>query len=98
VPVRIQVYGVMAEFRAGVWSCEDDSLRAMLEALVDPRACTPDEERAHALYAAGRLGGMIAGPLGWELAPHPEAEIRMEDLQPAPRRGLGLRGLFGRKS
>ncbi|MFD1730880.1 hypothetical protein ACFSC4_06970 [Deinococcus malanensis] len=56
MPVRIRIYGKEAEFSQGCWSCDDDSLLAMLEALADPRARTEQEEREHAIYAAGRLG------------------------------------------
>lgn len=107
MPVKIQVYGKIAVFTQGCWDCDDEVLRAMLDAMVDPRARTEAQEREHALYAAGRLGGLIATPLGWEVAPHPEAEIRMEDFQPsrkpAPKRnetarsGGGLLGLLRRR-
>ncbi|MFD2610189.1 hypothetical protein ACFSR9_12170 [Deinococcus taklimakanensis] len=106
MPVKIQVYGKIAVFTRGCWACDDDVLLAMLEALVDPRAQTEAQEQEHALYAAGRLGGLIATPLGWEVAPHPDAEIRLEDFQPsrkpAPRSGSarsagGLLGLLRRR-
>lgn len=108
MPVKIQVYGKIAVFTQGCWACDDDVLLAMLEAMVDPRARTETQEREHALYAAGRLGGLIATPLGWEVAPHPEAEIRLEDFQSPPRRparerpapvrtGGGLLGLLRRR-
>lgn len=104
MPVKIQVYGKIAVFTQGCWACDDDVLLAMLEAMVDPRACTGEQEHLHALYAAGRLGGLIATPLGWERAPHPDAEIRLEDTHaprssgsvPAPRGG-GLLGLLRRR-
>ena len=38
MPVRIRIYGHEASFSQGCWTCEDDALQAMLEALVDPRA------------------------------------------------------------
>lgn len=82
MPVRIRIYGHEAIFSRGCWTCDDDSLQAMLEALADPRAVTPEQEHAHALYAAGRFGGLIATESGWEAAPHPEAEIRLEDVAP----------------
>lgn len=107
MPVRIRIYGQEASFALGQWTCEDESIQAMLQALADPRAQTPEAEQEHALYAAGRFGGLISTPHGWEAAPHPEAEIRMEDFQPArtPRKpapgstpaGSGLFGLFRRK-
>ncbi|WP_221088137.1 hypothetical protein [Deinococcus aquaedulcis] len=80
---RIRVYGKEAVFTQGQWACDDESLQAMLQALADPRAMTEEQEREHALYAAGRFGGLIATAYGWEAAPHPEAEIRMEDFAPA---------------
>ena len=84
MPARIRIYGKEATFSAGHWTCEDDTLQAMLEALADPRATTHEQERAHALYAAGRFGGMIASEGGqWSPAPHPEAEIKMSDFAPA---------------
>ena len=49
------------------------------------RANWPEEEVRHARYAAGRYGGVIATDFGWEAAPLPEPEIRMEDFAPAPR-------------
>ncbi|SMB94306.1 hypothetical protein [Deinococcus hopiensis] len=85
MPVRIRIYGHEATFAGGQWTCADDSLQAMLQALADPRATTPEQEHVHALYAAGRFGGLIATPQGWEAAPHPEAEIRMEDIAPTRR-------------
>lgn len=85
MPVRIRIYGQEATFAAGHWSCDDDSLQAMLEALADPRALTPEQERDHAWYAAGRFGGLVATEGGWEAAPHPEAEIRLQDLAPGGR-------------
>ncbi|WP_216321655.1 hypothetical protein [Deinococcus aestuarii] len=84
MPVRIRIYGKEATFSRGCWSCEDDTLQAMLEALADPRALTQEQERTHALYAAGRFGGMIASEAGdWAPAPHPEAEIKITDFAPA---------------
>lgn len=83
MPVRIRIYGHEATFARGCWTCEDDALQAMLEALVDPRALTAEQERAHALYAAGRYGGLILTPQGWEPAPLPAPEIRLEDFAPA---------------
>ncbi|WP_291428695.1 hypothetical protein [Deinococcus sp.] len=80
---RIRVYGKEAVFTQGAWHCDDESLQAMLQALADPRAMTADQERRHALYAAGRFGGLIASEYGWEAAPHPEAEMKLEDFAPA---------------
>lgn len=98
MPVRIRIYGHEATFSGGCWTCEDDSLQAMLQALADPRATTAEQERLHALYAAGRFGGLIATEQGWEVAPHPEAEIRMEDFAPTrPAQRPGLLGLLRRK-
>ncbi|THF86261.1 hypothetical protein E7T09_13735 [Deinococcus sp. KSM4-11] len=98
---RIRIYGQEAVFSQGQWTCADESLQAMLEALADPRAMTEEQEREHALYAAGRYGGLIATNLGWEAAPHPEAEIKLEDFQPRrePKKAGGglLGGLFRRK-
>ena len=79
---RIRIYGKEATFTQGHWKCDDPSLEAMLQALADPRALTPEQEQEHAMYAAGRYGGWIATSLGWEAAPHPEAEIKLEDFQP----------------
>jgi len=83
MPVRIRIYGHEATFARGCWTCEDDALQAMLEALADPRAVTDEQERAHAVYAAGRYGGLIATSHGWEAAAHPEAEIKLTDFAPA---------------
>jgi hypothetical protein len=98
---RIRIYGQEAVFTQGHWSCPDESLQAMLEALADPRALSDEQEREHALYAAGRYGGLIATEYGWEAAPHPEAEIKLEDFQPRrePRKPGGglLGGLLRRK-
>lgn len=99
--VKIRIYGKEATFSKGVWSCEDTSLEAMLEALCDPRATTNEQEYKHALYAAGRYGGLISTENGWEAAPLPAPEIRMEDLQPKTKQSKqtkgGLFGLFRRK-
>lgn len=103
MPVRIRIYGQEAEFSQGCWSCDDDSLLALLEALADPRARTEQEEREHAVYAAGRLGGLIATPYGWEAAPMPAPEITLGDVMPGPvprdsgRSGGGLLGLLRRR-
>ena len=96
---RIRVYGKEATFTQGHWACDDESLQAMLQSLADPRAVTEEQERTHALYAAGRLGGLISTEYGWEAAPHPEAEIRMEDFAPArqPERAGWLSFLRRRK-
>ena len=80
---RIRIYGQEAVFTQGLWACDDESLQAMLQALADPRALSEAAEQEHALYAAGRFGGLIATALGWEAAPHPEAEIKLEDFAPA---------------
>lgn len=95
---RIRIYGKEAVFEGGQWRCDDDSLQAMLQSMVDPRHVGDEAaEHEHALYCAGRFGGLIHSELGWEVAPHPEPEIRMEDLVPEkPERG-GLLGLFRRK-
>lgn len=85
MPVRIRIYGQEATFSQGCWTCGDDSLKAMLEALADPRALTAEQEHAHAVYAAGRYGGHILVGEVWELAPHPEAEIKMSDIAPPGR-------------
>ncbi len=82
MPARIRIYGKEAIFTQGQWHCEDESLQAMLQAFADPRAITPEAEEEHALYAAGRYGGLVATSYGWEAAPHPEAEIKIEDFQP----------------
>jgi hypothetical protein len=53
----------------------------MLQSMVDPRVVhSPETERTHALYAAGRFGGLILTETGWTPAPHPEPEIRLEDF------------------
>ncbi|GAA5501852.1 hypothetical protein Dxin01_01591 [Deinococcus xinjiangensis] len=102
MPVRIRIYGKEAIFNQGLWACDDESLEAMLQALADPRAMTAEEEEKYALYCAGRYGGLIYRSHGWEAAPHPEAEIKMEDFQPQkkapnPNSGGGLFGMFRRK-
>ncbi|AXG98021.1 hypothetical protein [Deinococcus wulumuqiensis] len=83
MPVRIRIYGIEASFSQGCWDCEDDSLRSMLEAMADPRARTPEEEHRHALYAAGRYGGLIAVGEEWQTAPHPDPEMALGDMAPA---------------
>lgn len=102
--VRIRIYGKEAIFNQGLWACDDESLEAMLQALADPRAMTAEEEEKYALYAAGRYGGLIYRTHGWEAAPLPEPEIKMEDFQPQKKQpkaadsgGGGLFGLFRRK-
>ncbi len=83
MPARIRIYGHEALFQGGHWTCpEDDSLQAMLEGLADPRALSHEEEQAHATYCAGKFGGLIHTPFGWETAAHPEPEIRLEDFAP----------------
>ena len=95
---RIRIYGKEAVFEGGVWRCDDDSLQAMLQSLVDPRAIgDAAAEQEHASYCAGRFGGLIHTSLGWEAAAHPEPEIRLEDFQPQPRERGGLLGLFRKK-
>lgn len=100
MPARIRIYGQEAVFTQGHWSCPDESLQAMLQAMADPRAMSEVQERAHALYAAGRLGGLVATELGWEAAPEPEPEIRLEDVMPQKEKRAGglLGGLFRRRS
>jgi hypothetical protein len=83
MPARIRIYGHEAVFTGGHWNCPDDSLQAMLEALADPRALDEQAEREHALYCAGKFGGLVHTPYGWEAAAHPEPEIRLEDFAPA---------------
>ncbi|MFC4637340.1 hypothetical protein [Deinococcus hohokamensis] len=96
MPVRIRIYGKEAEFSQGCWTCDDDSLLALLEALADPRARTEAEEREHATYAAGRLGGLVATAYGWEAAPMPAPEITLEDVMPgASKREAKSGGLLG---
>lgn len=85
MPVIIRIYGKEATFSQGCWDCEDESIRALLQALADPRAHTPEDEEKHGLYAAGRYGGLILLRGEWQSAPHPEPEIRMEDIAPAGR-------------
>lgn len=98
MPARIRIFGQEATFSQGYWVCEDQSLQAMLQALADPRALTPEEEHQHALYAAGRYGGLIAQPHGWEAAPLPAPEIRAEDLLPhAKAKSGGLLGFLRRR-
>ena len=97
MPARIRIYGKEATFTQGRWTCADESLQAMLQALADPRATTPDEEHRHALYAAGRYGGLIHEIHGWVVAPLPAPEIRMEDLLPGKKEGGGLLGFLRRK-
>lgn len=85
MPVRVRIYGQEAVFQQGCWVCEDESLGAMLEALTDPRAMTPEEEERYAVYCAGRYGGQIYRGQVWEAAPYPEPEIRIEDIAPRGR-------------
>lgn len=85
MPARIRIYGQEATFAQGCWACADETLQAMLQALADPRATSLEAELRHARYAAGRFGGQIAVGDGWEAAPLPEPEIRMEDIAPPGR-------------
>ena len=86
MPVIIRIYGKEAQFSQGCWSCDDDGLLAMLEALADPRARTPEAEHEHALYCAGRFGGMIWDNESWQMAALPEPELKVEDyVPPGPR-------------
>lgn len=81
MPVKIRIYGKEATYAHGAWNCEDDSLQAMLQSLVDPRAPHTDEvEREHALYAAGRFGGLVLLDTGWVPADHPAPEITLDDI------------------
>ncbi len=102
MPQRIRIYGKEAVFSGGAWSCDDDSLLAMLQSLADPRlAKTDDAEREHALYCAGRFGGLILLETGWVPAPHPEPEIRLEDFtggKPKEKAGGWLSWLRPKKS
>ena len=97
MPARIRIYGKEATFTLGRWTCEDESLQAMLQALADPRATTSDDELHHARYAAGRYGGLIYEPHGWVAAPLPPPVIRAEDLGPVTREGGGLLGFLRRR-
>jgi hypothetical protein len=74
VPVKILIYGQIASVNNGKWSCTDDSLTAMLEALTDIHEIDKLDDKAHALYAAGRLGGLLATEQGWQNVPYPEAK------------------------
>jgi|GEM_PF-3398306 len=96
MPVKIRIYGKEATYSHGRWECMDDSLQAMLQSLVDPRADhTPEHEREHALYAAGRFGGLVLLETGWVAAEHPPPEITMEMLMPEkPKKGPGLLARF----
>ncbi|WP_027460068.1 hypothetical protein [Deinococcus murrayi] len=85
MPARIRIYGQEATFAQGRWACADETLQAMLQALADPRATSPDAEFKHARYAAGRFGGQVAVGDGWEAAPLPEPELRLEDFAPSGR-------------
>jgi hypothetical protein len=83
MPAKIRIYGKEATFAQGHWTCDDDSLQAMLQSMVDPRASASQAaEDEHAVYAAGRFGGLILTELGWQPAAHPEPEIRLEDFAP----------------
>ena len=48
----------------------------------DPRALSHEAEQEHATYCAGKFGGLVHTPYGWEAAAHPEPEIRLEDFAP----------------
>ncbi|AFZ66464.1 hypothetical protein [Deinococcus peraridilitoris] len=101
MPVRIRIYGKEAIYDQGAWTCDDDSLTAMLQSMVDPRAVhTADHEREHALYAAGRFGGLILLETGWVPAEHPAPEITLEDLtgrKPGSESRSGLFSFFKRR-
>lgn len=88
MPARIRIYGTEASFAQGCWACQDDSLQAMLQSMADPRALSPEAEAEHALYCAGRFGGLILVGEAWQAAAHPEPEIRLSDFAPpqAPQR------------
>jgi hypothetical protein len=88
MPVRIRIYGTEASFSQGCWDCADDSLQAMLQSMADPRALSPQAEEEHAVYCAGRYGGLVYRAGAWQAVAHPEPEIRLSDFAPpqAPER------------
>ncbi len=89
MPVTIRIYGKEAQFSSGRWSCEDDGVLAMLEALADPRARTTEAEYEHALYCAGRFGGSVWHQGEWRVAGLPEPEMTIDFTPPAPRQERG---------
>ena len=92
--VTIRLYGKEAQFSVGQWHCEDDGVLAMLDALADPRARTPEAEHEHALYCAGRFGGTIWTGSEWQAAALPEPELKVDDfaMRAAPRQERGSGG------
>ncbi|WP_293913492.1 hypothetical protein [Deinococcus sp.] len=92
--VTIRLFGKEAQFSTGHWQCEDDGVLAMLDALADPRARTPDAESEHALYCAGRFGGAVWAQGEWRAAALPEPELTVEDfaMRATPRQERGTGG------
>ncbi len=89
MPVTIRIYGKEAQFTEGQWRCDDDGVLAMLDALADPRARTPDAEYEHALYCAGRFGGAVWTSGEWRAAELPEPEMKIDDYVPPKRKSEG---------
>ncbi|AZI41510.1 hypothetical protein EHF33_01015 [Deinococcus psychrotolerans] len=90
MPVTIRIFGQEAQFHQGQWHCEDDGVLAMLDALADPRAQTPNAEEEHAFYCAGRFGGSVWVGSEWKMAELPEPELKLDAYalpSPKPERG-----------
>jgi hypothetical protein len=68
---RIRIYNIEATYSAGLWTCSDDPLQALLQNFVDPselHSGDPLHELKTASCAAERLGGLLLG------GPYPELE------------------------
>lgn len=60
--VTVDFVGTIATIDGLEWSCEDDSLRSLLNAMLDPlgpSGSDPDPDHTAAMDAAEKLGGKI---------------------------------------
>jgi len=62
MPVTVQIGGLTAEVRGGVWSSANRALRRLVTAMYAPEAIgagEPDRDLAAAVEIAGRLKGRV---------------------------------------
>lgn len=79
MPYSIRVYNVEAQYHAGVWTCQDDPLLALLQSFIDPRdrhSNDPWVDLKHAHMVAERLGGTLLG------GPYPQLAVEQEAQEP----------------